>query len=288
MGFEDVMQTIGRLSASLDGMAAIGAYLALADDGSAGDLRTKEALAEVVRAAGAQDIDTLQPQERAMALNMVTLFFHLAQEQLEDPSRPSGWTYTDPVVLEGMGRGSGMLPGMMASAIPELGDVRSFLDVGSGVGWLAIAAATAWPAATVVGLDIWDPSIELARRHVAEAGLEGRVTIRKQDVTELEDHEAFDCAWLPSFFFSQVQLKDAAARVVDALRTGGHLVLGRYDPMPDPLAEAAAVLRTVRGGGEPLDVDQAVRVLEEAGCGDVRPVEPNRRLPVAFVVGRKR
>jgi SAM-dependent methyltransferase len=285
VAFEDVMNTAVRLSASMDALAAIGAYLSLAED--AGDAQTKAALADVVRAAGIEDIDSLEPQERAMALNMITLLFHLAQEVLEQPSRPAGWSYTDPVVLEGMGRGSGMLPGMMASSIPELGTVSSFLDVGCGVGWLAIAATMAWPAARVVGLDIWDPSIERARQHVAEAGLEDRITIRKQDVTKLDETDVYDCAWLPTFFFSHQQLKEATARVVDALRPGGHIVLGRYDIVPDPLAQAASVLRTVRGGGEPLEGDAAVEVLSEAGCTEVRKVEGMKKLPVAFVVGRK-
>jgi SAM-dependent methyltransferase len=288
VAFEDVMATVGRLSASADALAAIGAYLALSEDGAHGDARTKEALVDVIQAAGIRDIDALQPQERAMALNLVRLFFHLSQELLEDPFRPAGWSYTDPVVLEGMGRGSSMLPAMMSGSIPELGALTSFLDVGSGVGWLAIAAATVWPAATVVGLDIWDPAIERAREHVAEAGLEERITIRKQDVTSLDDVESYDCAWLPTFFFSHQQLKEAAARVVDALKPGGHLVLGRFDPVPDPLAQATSVLRTVRGGGEPLDLDDAINVLREAGCTDVRAVERTWNLPVAFVVGRKR
>ncbi len=34
----------------------------------------------------------------------------------------------------------------------------SFLDVGTGVGWLAIEAARTRPALRVVGIDLWEPS----------------------------------------------------------------------------------------------------------------------------------
>src|SRR5581483_1138667 len=136
---------------SLDAMSAIGGYLALGDGG---DAATRAALLDVVKAAGIDDIDALQPQEKAMVLNMVNLFFALAREILESPERPAGWTYTDPVVLEGRGRGSSMLPPLMAQATEHFGPVESFLDVGTGVGWLAIAAANVWPQAKVVGLDI--------------------------------------------------------------------------------------------------------------------------------------
>ena len=44
----------------------------------------------------------------------------------------------------------------------ELAGVRSFLDVGSGIGLLAIAAAGVWPQAAIVGIDVWGPSLEAA------------------------------------------------------------------------------------------------------------------------------
>ena len=65
-----------------------------------------------------------------MALNIVRLYFAMANELLNDPGRPPGWTYTDPLVLEGMGRGSMMIPPILAAA-PEFERVTSLLDVGT-------------------------------------------------------------------------------------------------------------------------------------------------------------
>jgi len=51
------------------------------------------------------------------------------------------------------------------------------LDAGCGEGRSTIGLARAFPAATVVGVDLDAQSVEVARRHVAEAGLDGRVSI---------------------------------------------------------------------------------------------------------------
>lgn len=284
MAFSDVMGTISRLATSVDALAAIGAYLAIGDGG---DATTRAALHDVVKAAGIDDIDSLQPQEKAMVQNMVNLFFALARELLESPERPAGWTYTDPVVLEGMGRGSSMLPPLMAQAVGG-GDVGAFLDVGTGVGWLAISAADIWPNAKIVGLDIWDAAIERARAHVSESGLEDRVEIRKQNVMDLDDAAIYDGAWLPMFFFTQEALKSAIARVLESLKPGGWIVLGLYMPPPDPLTQATNNLQTVRGGGEMVSSERAVELLKEAGYTDVADRGQLGQIPVGFVIGRKR
>lgn len=284
MGFPEVMGTVGRFATHMDAISAIGAYLALGDGG---DAATRAALLDVIKAAGIDDIDALQPQEKAMVQNMVNLFFALAREILESPERPAGWTYTDPVVLEGMGRGSSMLPPVMAQATEHFGPVSSFLDVGTGVGWLAIAAAGVWPQAKVVGLDIWDASIERARAHVEESGLSDRVEIRKQDVTALDETDTYDGVWLPMFFFIEDVLRLAIERVLAALKPEGWIVVGRYMPLPDPLAQAAADLRTVRGGGTPLSSDRTVEMLTEAGFADVKDHGQVGQMPIGFIIGRK-
>ncbi len=71
-----------------------------------------------------------------------------------------------------------MVPPMIAGANPALQDIASFLDVGTGVGQLAVAAAGLWPRATIVGIDVWQPSLERARANVAQAGLGERIELR--------------------------------------------------------------------------------------------------------------
>ena len=70
----------------------------------------------------------------------------------------------------------------------------TFLDVGTGVGRLAIEAARTWPALRVVGIDIWQPALTAARRNVADARLEDRVEVRSQNMLDLSDRASFTLA----------------------------------------------------------------------------------------------
>jgi hypothetical protein len=76
-------------------------------------------------------LDELTGPQRQMVTGLIRLGLHQAADLLDDPGRPPGWTFTDPAILQGWGRGSAVVPGALAAAVPELAGVRSFLDVGS-------------------------------------------------------------------------------------------------------------------------------------------------------------
>ena len=83
----------------------------------------------------------------------------------------------------------------MATQRPELGEMLqgpgAFLDVGTGVGWLAIEAARSWPALQVVGVDPWAPALTLARQNLAQSGFAERVELRSQRVEQFEEATTF-------------------------------------------------------------------------------------------------
>jgi 2-polyprenyl-3-methyl-5-hydroxy-6-metoxy-1,4-benzoquinol methylase len=54
-------------------------------------------------------------------------------------------------------------------------------DIGCGAGWTSIRLAQTYPMVRVDGFDLDAPSVELARRTVAEAGVAERVTIHHRD-----------------------------------------------------------------------------------------------------------
>jgi protein-L-isoaspartate O-methyltransferase len=287
MSFEEVMGAVHRLAVATEALAATGAQLSLAGSGADVDAEIGSALRAVVEAAGLPDLDDLGPPQQAMLAGFVRTLFGQAADLLAEPARPPGWRHTDVAVLEGQGRASMMIPGLFASAAPELGTVTSFLDVGAGVGWLSVAAAQRWPEAVVVGIDIWEPSVDRAQVNVAESGLDDRVTVRHQDVTELDDTDAYDCAWVPSFFLSEAAIPVALAKVVAALRPGGWVVVGGYEFPPDPLVAATMALRTTRDGGTDLGVEATSGLLRDAGCDEVRPLEGAWSAPIGFVIGHK-
>jgi SAM-dependent methyltransferase len=285
MSFEQLMGTVQGMSTAMDALAAIGAELSLKTSGATADPSIESALARVIEATGL-DLDELAPPQQAMVLAMIRMFFAQAADLLAEPERSAGWTFTDPNVVDGYGRGSMMIP-MRLAAEPELANVTSFLDVGAGVGLLAVSATNAWPAATVVGIDVWEPSLERGRANVDAAGLDDRITLRNQDLTALDDVDAFDCAWLPTFFLPEDVLKTGLAQTVRALRPGGWAVLGVFLPSPDPVAQAAMELRTVRGGGCVLDLDRAAELLADAGFIAVHPLERTMPMPLGLVIGQR-
>jgi cyclopropane fatty-acyl-phospholipid synthase-like methyltransferase len=218
---------------------------------------------------------------------MIRMFVHSAVDLLEHPDQAPGWTFTDPAILDGIGRGSAMIPMLLASSHPDLAEVTSFLDVGTGVGLLAIAAANVWPAATIVGIDPWEVSLDRARTNVAQAGLGDRVTLRAQDLASIEDDGTFDCVWVPTFFLTEAALAEGLPAVVRALQPGGWVALGLNQRAPDPLADATAALRWIRGGGTLLDTDRAGKLLADAGFDAVHTATPAGPVPLQFVLGQR-
>lgn len=66
----------------------------------------------------------------------------------------------------------------------EAGPAR-VLDVGCGTGWSTIALARAFPAASVMGVDLDEASVRESKRHADEAGVSDRVTFVVGDGSEI-------------------------------------------------------------------------------------------------------
>jgi SAM-dependent methyltransferase len=282
-----MMGAVAGWQTSLEAMAALAAEVNLALSGESAPPEVAAALRNVREAAGLGDLDELAPPQQMMLASVVRMQLAHALDLIDDPARSIGWTYTDPVILDGWGRGSMMVPMIIAGAQPEFADFDSVLDVGTGVGLLAVAAAGVWPKAAIVGVDVWEPSLERARANVTQAGLDDRVTLRNQDVVDLEDVDAFDCVWVPTFFVTEPVLEDAMPALYRATRPGGWIVLGRFSPPPNPLAAATGALRTVRGGGADIDTDRAIELLEKAGFTSAHAAPRTGPAPLELVVGQK-
>jgi predicted O-methyltransferase YrrM len=285
VSIQEVMAAMARLQAAAEALAAVGARAAVTEsDGFPSEVAG--AVDNVLTAAGVPDLSELPPPQRAMVAAFARSAFGQAANLLAEPTRSVGWSYTDPAVLEGQGRASMIAPTVLAQS-GEFDDVTSFLDVGTGVGWLAVGAAEVWPNSTIVGIDTWEPSLERARTNVAGAGVADRIELRNQEVTDLTDRDRFDLTWVPSFFLTRDVVATAFERIFAATRPGGQIVVARYDPPPDPLADATLRLRTIRDGGSWLETDEIVELLCEADWTDVRVVAKTGPAPLTFVAGRK-
>ena len=287
MAFEDVMGKLMQWATGTEALAAVGAALSLRQQGVNPPADVAAALDGVLEAAGLSELMELPPPQQAVIAGMIGMYLGQVNELLANPGREPGWTYTDPAVLDGYGRGSAMLPMAMSHAHPDLANVTSFLDVGTGVGLLACAAANVWPEAKVVGIDPWDVSLQRARANVAAAGLEGRVDLRQTDLAGLGDSGVYDCVWIPSFFLTEDVLAAGLKAAHDALQPGGWIVVGTSRPAPDPLANAVGNLRWIRGGGTMLDPKVAVGMLEGVGFADAQIAPPTAPIPLDLVIGRR-
>jgi len=293
MIFDSLMAASQRLSVSVETLAALGAQLRLQQEGLDGDPRVRALLNEIGRSVDPQLLEDVDTHHRAAAFALIQTIFRQALDLLENPARNPGWSYKDPDILQSQGQVSRLIVRgieTMAAQRPELsatlGRPGAFLDVGTGVGWLAIEAARSWPALRVVGIDPWEPALTLARQNVAQSGVAERVELRSQGVELLDDEATFTLAWLPGPFVAAEIANRAVERVHRALVPGGWLIFGLNPPPPGSLEQALASLRVVRSGGYPWTSREVEEKLRTHRFEQIEVYSPAP--PILFVVGRRR
>ena len=134
---------------------------------------------------------------------MAQTFFAQGAELLANPGRAGAWNQVDVRLLQGIGRMSmGVAAAIRTAAeqVPALGDrlagPAQILDVGTGVGWLAVALARAYADARVVGIDIFEPALELARANVRRREAAGPDRAPPTGCAEPGQIPVFDVVWL--------------------------------------------------------------------------------------------
>ena len=281
MSFESLITKWQTLNSSVEALAALGAKLRLRREGLTSDSRVRSLLVDVVRYIDPELLDGLDANEEGAALALIQTSFRQAIDLIENPARAPGWNYDGPVILESQGQVSRLIVrsiDTLAAQRPELGEALhrsgAFLDVGTGVGWLAIEAARAWPPLRIVGIDSWEPALALARKNLAQTGVAERVELRSQRVEDLDDKAIFTFAWLPGPFIAAEILTVALERIHRALTPGGWLIFGLLARPADPLGEALTNLRIMRSGGHPWTVGEVEERLNAQGFGRIGPFSP--------------
>ncbi|TDD52068.1 methyltransferase domain-containing protein [Nonomuraea terrae] len=211
-----------------------------------------------------------------------------------DQGQTGGWADQDDEVLRNQGRASAgtgrAIAGKVVPALPGLTDRLDaqgsrILDVGTGIAALALALAEAFPRAEVVGIDVMERVLGLAREDLAEAGTEasGRVTLRHADVVDVAEQAAYDLVWLPAPFLAEAALTQAMPRLAEALKPGAWVVVGTNPAATAPLRRAVADWHAVRNGGNAYDADRMTKTLTAYGLRNVRqfPTVPGGPVLVA-------
>lgn len=115
-------------------------------------------------------------------------------------------------------------------AVPGLAEALAggarVVDLGTGLGWSAIAVKAAWPAARVVGIDMDAASVEEARAHAAGAGVD--VTFVHTTDPRGGDVGAdgpVDVVFVMEALHDMAHPTDVLRSVADALAPGGVVVV---------------------------------------------------------------
>ena len=292
MSNEELMGVATRLAASLEALAALAAHIRIETEGLQVEPEVRDLLQQIATELVGADapLDEAQP-----IVGLTQTLLGQASELVAQPDRPGGWVHTDERLLQGTGRMSMAIAPVIAHAAGGLEGLTArlsapdaaFLDVGTGAGWLAIALANANPTLRVVGIDIFDPALELAHRNRAAAGLEARLELRRQDVTTLDDDGVFDAVWLALPFLPHAIVPGAIAAAARALKPGGWLLPGLYGGPPDALGQLIADLRTVRSGGHVWGIDELVGELARHGLKGAHEVTREWHAPVRLFAARR-
>ena len=297
MSVELLRDLVGRLGASTNALSAIGAAVNARAAAVEPSSEVRAHLDEVLTALGVREaVDGLSPAAARPILGEIRVALLHGIERVTRAAPDAGWKHTEPRMLQAAGDASAGFPALLQRLIPHLGGLADrldgedarFLDVGVGVAALSIEMARLWQNLRVVGIDVWAPSLALARGNVKSAGLEARIELREQAVEDLPDTDAFDLAWLPSAFIPGPVIPAAVRHVHRSLRPGGWVLFATVNPSGDPLALSLARLRTVEWGAYPWAPAEAARMLEQSGFEDVVTLPSPPTAIVAFVAGRAR
>ncbi|MFC8682835.1 SAM-dependent methyltransferase [Microbacterium ureisolvens] len=147
-----------------------------------GSLSYLEPLARMAAAASGQLDALLDAYRSGGGVSWEQLGVH-AREAQADMNRP--WFDQLPSVFAGIDR---------VEQILQRPDAR-IADLGAGGGWSSIALAQAHPQLRVVGFDVDEASVEMARRNAHEAGVADRVQFLLCDAALVAEHGPFDAVF---------------------------------------------------------------------------------------------
>jgi SAM-dependent methyltransferase len=293
MPAETALSAAVQLTIAMEAAAALAAYVRLDTEGLEVDPQVRSLLNDIATEL-ADDADHIGAAGPPI-VGMVRAFIRQSTELIENPGRIGDWDEVDEAVLQGVGRLSMAIVDafkVAAESLPGFGDRLSqpgstFLDVGTGTGWLAIATARAFPAVHVTGIDIFEPALQLARGNVATETMTDRVEIRVKDAVHLDGVETYDAIWLPLPFMPKSIVPRAIAAAVTALRPGGWLLPGTFAGPGDRLSNLLVDLRTVRSGGHPWKSSELIELIATHGLLEAHEVPRTWSAPVRLYAGQR-
>jgi 2-polyprenyl-3-methyl-5-hydroxy-6-metoxy-1,4-benzoquinol methylase len=167
------------------------------------------------------------------------------------------------------------------------------LDAGCGLGWSTIAFARAYPDATIVGVDLDEPSIERARQNATDNGVDDRITFEFADAGDAKYVGQFDAVFIFEALHDLSRPVEVLAALRGACNDDGTVIVmdervaDEFGAIGDPVERfmyAASVLHCLPAGmseqpsagtGTVMRTDTVRRYAADAGFAklDVLPIE---------------
>ena len=283
---ESVYRRIQDLSIAARMLVVIGASLKLrASD--AVDPAIRDVIDSGVRLALGDSFAALPDIPTAPLLTIIEMAVAESGDLLRYPDR-AAWKIEDTELLLAQGRASRNA----FTRILALAETRPrlhkslqgmFLDVGTGVGGIALEAAETCPDLRVDGIDPWEPALAIAERNIAASPHAARIRLANLDVAALESGPRYTLVWLPTMFMKRAVVERALNRIVAASRRGAWLIASIYTQPHDPFMAVLSKLRTLRSGGEITEPAELEGMLRASGYIDV---EADVAPMATFVIGR--
>lgn len=299
MSIQALREFINRSYPISAGLAALTAALDATTNNAPLDPALAARIKELLTTLGAGDVlEGVGAREAAPFLAELRHILHVHRKLLEPRTQATTWSYDDVQFLQEAGDfGRFHAFGLAHHIVPALDGAQKrlfepggvFLDVGVGVAGTAVTLAELLPNLRIVGIDVWPPSLKLARQNVDAAGLGDRIELREQGAERLEDDRAFDVAWVPMIFMAERIIPEATDRIHRALRPGGWVVFAFANlAAPDEKTVALWRLHTTMFGGPLWTPTHVEKLLRDHGFGDVRHLPSAPGAFVTFVAGRRK
>jgi len=299
MAIQALQEFIGRNMVAAGALAALGAALDAKASGAALDPTIEKRVQDLLQAVGAGDILHGVEREHAATMRAIIRAMYLIDGKLLfERTRTSAWDHVETEILQSVGEIARSLhaPAFARDVVPACEGLADrlrasgacLLDVGVGVARSAVALAEMWPELRIVGIDPWEPALQLARENVDRAGLGHRIELRRLGVEALDDRAAFDYVWFANHFIPERFALPGLARALGALRPGGWIGVATNNEAAPPPVLALSRLREARWGGTGWSTSAAEEVLRETGFVDVRALPTPPGAMITMIVGRRR
>ena len=153
----------------------------------------------------------------------------------------------------------------LAAALTSGGRV---LDVACGGGKWLIAVARRFPGTQLVGVEFEPDSVERARRHVADAGLDDRIRIDARTIPDMPYRSEFDLVYLQDALHELPDPAGSLEAAWAAVAPGGRLVVLEWC-LPDEPDEQPTLQHELLWGIQIDELYQGTRMFTHAGYEDL-------------------